>query len=189
MKKPIRPAIALAALASAACLVATPARAQGYMGVSIGEARASLDCGGATLCDKTDTAYKVFAGFMSTPNFGIELGYNDLGKARLGDATSSTDFRGYDFGVYGLLVAPFDRLSVFGKLGVVATRIKGKTASIVPPVTERTETHTDLGWGLGAGYEFSRKVGVRAEFARTRAEFQGQTRDVDLFSVGVLYRF
>ena len=46
-----------------------------------------------------------------------------------------------------------------------------------------------MGWGLGASYEFTNNIGVRAEFERMRVEFADDKDDVDLITVGVHYRF
>jgi hypothetical protein len=43
--------------------------------------------------------------------------------------------------------------------------------------------------GVGAGYEFTKKLAGRIEFERVRVEFQGEKHDADFVTVGVLYRF
>lgn len=50
-------------------------------------------------------------------------------------------------------------------------------------------TNTNVAWGLGGGYNFTKNLGVRLEWERFRAEFQGEKEDVDLLSVGLNYRF
>ena len=54
-----------------------------YVGASIGQSNYS-DEGCVGDCDKTDLGGKVFGGWMFTPNFGAEIGYNAFGKAKVG---------------------------------------------------------------------------------------------------------
>lgn len=168
---------------------------QSYVGGAIGQSRADIDCTGTTSCDRSDTAFKVFGGYMFIPQAGVEVAYYNQGKAKvaatdpvLGNVTG--EFKGDGFGVYGVAVAPFDNgASVFGKLGVVSAKIKlDATASNFGTAGE-SERHTNLAWGLGAGYEFTKNVGVRFEFERVRVKFMDEKNDVDMITLGVLYRF
>lgn len=184
----------LAALALAAAALSPLTLAQGYVGASIGQSRVDLDCGGATSCDRTDTAFKFYGGYMFTPNLGLEGVYFDQGKAELSgtDLTAGTvraKYEGNGLGLYVLGVAPFDKFSVFGKLGIVSARIKGSATSSLLGSASDSERHTNLGLGIGAGYEFTSNLGARVEFERVRVEFQGEKRNVDLTTLGLVYRF
>ena len=183
------------ALAGMACSASALAQAQGYVGVSAGRSRIDLDCTGLTTCDRTDTAAKIFGGYMFMPNFGAEIAYYDMGKAEvsgtdptLGNVTGS--LRGTGFGVFGVAAAPFGQFSVFGKLGAVSTKAKVEATSTTLGLGgSDSERKTPVAWGLGTSYEFTQNIGLRAEFERLRVEFSGQKEDVDLLTVGVHYRF
>lgn len=170
------------------------ALAQGYVGVSAGQAKVDVDCSGTLTCDDTDNAYKIFGGYMFAPNYGIEGAYYNQGKVRqtfndvsLGDVRAV--YKGDGFGLYAIGVLPFDRWSLFGKLGIVSSKIKLNATSSVLGSFSASDRSTKPALGLGAGYEFTKNIGARFEFERMRVEFEGEKVDVDLVSVGVLYRF
>lgn len=186
----IGPAVALAATVFSAGVLAQAT----YAGVSVGRSRIDVDCAGTTSCDRTDTAAKLFAGYMFTPNFGAEAAYYDMGEAKLigqdltlGDVSAKIRARG--FGVFGVASAPLGMFSVFGKLGAVSSKAKVEADSSVFGFGSASERHTNLAWGLGAGYDFTQNIGLRAEFERVRVEFADEKDDVDLVTVGVHYRF
>ena len=128
----------LMAMAFSAVFVAIPASAQaeGYVGVGAGVADT----------DSNHTSYKIFGGVQATQNFGLELAYNDFRNYR-DDGSDS-------WSLAGTGTVPLDKWSVFGKLGMTRNYIKfGNSA-----------THTDLLAGVGVGYNFTNKVGVRLEY-------------------------
>lgn len=184
----------LAALVLAGAALSPVAFAQAYLGGSVGQSRADLDCTGADTCDKSDTAFKLYGGYMFSPNFGAEGVYFNQGKAKITgtDPTAgnvSIEYKGDGFGLYVLGVVPFDKFSVFGKVGVVSAKITGDATSSVLGNASESERHTNAGWGIGAGYEFAKNLGARLEFERLRVEFQGTKNDVDLLTLGLVYRF
>src|SRR5512143_634400 len=69
------------ALVSMAALAAVSAQAQQglYLGGSIGSSHYSEDIGGLST-DRTSNGGKLYGGYSFTPNFGLELGYADVGK-------------------------------------------------------------------------------------------------------------
>jgi OOP family OmpA-OmpF porin len=192
MKRPfIASAAALAAMVFSAGAFAQAA----YVGVSAGRSRLDLDCAGTTSCDRTDTAAKIFGGYMFMPNFGAEVAYYDLGKATVSGVdptlgTVSGSLKGTSFGVFGVAAAPFGQFSVFGKLGAVSTKAKVEASSASLGIGgSDSQRHTNLGWGLGASYEITNNLGLRAEFERLRVEFDDNKDNADLYTVGVHYRF
>jgi len=81
---------------------------------------------------------------------------------------------------------------VFGKVGVA--NLKSELSVTVLGVTDSTSTrHTDVFYGVGAGYNFTKNFGVRAEWERFRIKYSDGVEEfkdnVDLLSVGVVYRF
>lgn len=180
-------------LASAAT---TTAMAQGYVGASVGQSDFKVDCSGLTSCDTKDTGYKVFGGYMFMPNFGVELGWADLGKAT-GSGTfdingvnvnGTGDLKSRGVFVAAIGVFPFGDASVFGKLGVANLKTKLSVSALGVSDSDST-TSTGVFFGLGAGYEFTRNLGARIEWERYRIKYGDEKDNADLLSIGLVYRF
>jgi len=186
--------LSIAAAILAAGFVSQGAFAQAFVGASAGQVRVNIDCTGTDTCDKSDTALKVFGGYMFTPNFGLEAAYYDQGKLRqtatdveLGKV--SAEWRGNGYGLFGVAALPLGDASVFGKLGAVSTKIKVSGTSSNFGTAQGSERHTNLGWGLGAGYNFTTHLRGRVEFEQVKVKFQEESRNARLFTVGLLYSF
>jgi OOP family OmpA-OmpF porin len=125
----------LMALAVSAAFAASPASAQLYLGGGVGEAKT----------DTRETSWKIYGGYQFTPTWGLELGYNDLGKYRGADIES--------YSVAGTGTIPLnERWSLIGKLGATENR------------PDAGGNHTDVLLGVGVGYSLSKNVGVRLEY-------------------------
>jgi OOP family OmpA-OmpF porin len=196
-----------ASLVVAAGALSGTALAQGYVGASIGQSDYKVDCTGLTTCDTKDTGYKLFGGYMFTRNLGVEAGWVDLGKVKAtadlmiappvedvasivvsgaGELKASGPF------LAGIAVAPIGSGSVFGKVGLA--NLKSELSVTAGGVTDSTSTrHTDVFYGVGAGYNFTKNLAVRAEWERFRIKYSDGVEEfkdnVDLLSVGVVYRF
>lgn len=185
--------LGLAGLTSAVLLAAPLAQAEGYIGAGVGESKAkdiSSLPGGST--DDTDTAWKVYGGYMFHPNVGVELSYIDFGKFTGSAPGLSVDAKpkGIDLSLLGVLPLP-DRtspFSLFGKIG--ADRWKVDTDTNV--LGSASDHGTDLSWGVGAQYDFNRNWAGRLEWNRFQdvgdENITGQS-DIDLISLNVSYKF
>ena len=121
----------------AAAFAAFPASAQLYLGAGVGEAKT----------DTRETSFKLYGGYQITPMWGVELGYNDLGKYRRADIESYT--------LAGTGTFPLnERWSLMGKLGAAENR----------PDAAGTGNHTAVLVGVGVGYSLSKNVGLRLEY-------------------------
>ncbi len=188
--------------------LSSAALAQGYVGASIGQSDFKVDCAGLTTCDTKDTGYKLFGGYMFPPNLGVEGGWVDLGKFTgsldlvVGPPpveetpsivlTGSTELKSSGLFLAGIAVAPIGSGSVFGKIGLA--NLKSELTLSALGVSDTTSTrHTDVFYGIGVGYNFTKYVGMRAEYERFRIKYSDGVEefkdDVDLLSVGVVYRF
>jgi len=81
-----------------------------------------------------------------------------------------------------------DKFSAFGKLGMY--RADSDLSSDV--LASGSESKSDLTYGLGLQYDFTRSVGMRGEwqrFQKVGGDDVGGESDIDVMSVGVLYRF
>ncbi len=156
----------------------------GYVGGSVGRAEYDLSCPGGFACDDNDTGYKIYGGGTVKGIFGFELGYVDLGKAELagGDARA----RGVNASL--LLNAPIGTASgLHAKVGT--TYGWTRTNSIAPGVATGRERDFGLSYGLGGTLGLSRNWQLRADWDRYKFEFASGDRDIDLYSIGLQYRF
>lgn len=191
------PALASALLSTTfALLLATAgsaASAQGYAGIGVGASRADIDCTGTLSCDRNDTAWKLYGGYMFHPNFGAQAEVYRQGRARfsgiLGDGSvASGEFKGEGVGLYGLALARDGIWSVFGKAGLLSSRITG-AARVQNLSGSQRETHTHFGWGAGMGVDWTKNFGARLEFERLRGRLLGDSVDVDQVTAGFVARF
>jgi len=204
-------------LAVLAVCAAPLAGAQGtgwYGGASVGRSAATIDddriTGGlavqglATTAlddDDRDTGYKVFGGYQFTPNLGVEAGYFDLGNfgyrastAPGGSLSGDIRLKGLNLDLVGTLPLA-GRLSALGRLGVVSVRASDNfsaTGAVRMPYASASPSKRSAGVkaGLGLMYDVTDSLAVRAEVERYRIkDAVGNRGDVDLLSVGLIYRF
>jgi OOP family OmpA-OmpF porin len=174
----------------------TAAFAQGYVGASVGQSDYKVDCTGLTSCDKKDTGYKLYGGYMFMPYVGVEAGWADLGKVKASgvfeidsttvSGTGELKSRGFFLGA--IAAAPFDQASVFAKLGFASLKTK-LTISALGLSESESKTSTNLYYGFGGGYDFTKNLGARLEWERFRIKYGDEKDNVDLLSLGLLYRF
>lgn len=175
-------------------LVCSPAFAQSsgfYAGGAIGQTSAKDACNGLPVgvsCDDKDTGYKVFGGYQATVNFGVEIGYVDLGKVTLSVPGLSANVKsdGFEFLAVGTIPL-VDKLSAYGKLGAFAWDAKASVLGV-----SVKENGTDLTIGLGFKYDFTKSIAGRVEWQRYNDIGNNATigvSDVDLYSVGVVFKF
>lgn len=184
----------MALLGAASMAFAFPASAQTpfYAGASLGQSKLNIECDAGLSCDDSDTGFRIFGGYSFNRNVAAELGYQDLGKAKLSGPGGSDELAATAFDLTGVFSWPFTNsgFSVFGRAGLYNGKLE------LSGVDNGSKTTTGLTFGLGAGYDVNRNLGLRAEWQRfskmkarndaTGAEDDG---DVDLLSIGVLWRF
>lgn len=191
---------ALAACAAGAMVAPATGMAQGageqgfYVGGSVGEAKAKdfCDTGGiaglvVTTCNDKDTAMKVFAGYQFMRHLAVEASY-----MKLGDLSADITFAGlpgsvagdgsaFSLAVLGLLPLS-EQFSLFGKIGMAKTEVDA-SGSIGGISVSASDDETELHYGIGVLFNFTRNWGVRAEWEKL------EDSKVDMISIGVQYRF
>jgi OOP family OmpA-OmpF porin len=202
--------VALAVITSP--LAAADDSAGWYGGINVGRSRTKIDNGqvantllgaGFTSAsvsdDKRDTGYKLFGGYQFNRYFALEGGYFDLGQfgfsattVPAGTLNGSFKVRGVNFDAVGFL--PFwDKFSAFARVGANYAQTRDSfngTGAVI--VVNPSPSKYDTNWkaGLGLQYDFTRALAMRVEAERYRInDAIGIKGDVDLFSVGLLYRF
>ena len=189
-----------------------------YVGGSVGSARAKSDTSAAqwdaalgtlgitsqSTLDESDTGYKLFAGYQINKNLAVEGGYVDLGEFIKYDSTVTAPSAGtvkttlkndgWTLDVVGIL--PLDgSFSVFGKVGAYISKTKLEvtaTGGGGAATDSASKTDTNAKFGLGANYAFTKNVGVRVEwenYSNLGDENNTGEGDVNLFSVGITYKF
>ncbi len=186
--------ILLGAAFVAAGVYASAAMAEGYVGGAVGRSDWKVDCSGTTTCDKRDTGFKVYGGYMFLPYVGVEAAYVDFGKAHatfvdpvLGNV--SGELKGSGFAAYAVGAFPIQDFVLYGKLGFATLKSKLNATSSTQGTANESTNNSDFAYGLGAGYNIGKNFGVRAEWERYRVKFLDEKNDVDLISIGAHYRF
>lgn len=162
-----------------------------YAGGSLGQtdAKDATCTPPLTSCDDKDTAWKIFGGYEINRNFAVELGYTNLGEFKAsgpGGVNATIESTAWELvGVGSFPVA--DRFSLYGKLGGYRAETEGRTNVGL----SADESNTGLTFGAGAQYDFTRTVGVRAEWQRYTDVGGGNVgeSDLDVLSVGVRVKF
>jgi len=163
--------------------------------------------------DKTDTAYKLQAGYQFTENFSIEGGYVDLGNLKYQFVPTpnpgtialyypdlskvKVSASGWNLSAVGVLPLN-NNFSLYAKAGAIRATVKAKTevTYFFPPTGDSsdTESSTDIKplFGVGASYKLNSNVSVRVEAERYSNLGDSDTTgegNVDLYSAGIAYKF
>ncbi len=152
--------LGITAVAAAMSLtIAGAAQAQdtfgGYIGGSVGQTDASdnnLD---------SATGYRIFGGYMFSPNYGVEVGYIDAGDfdGKGAFAAASVEATGAYVAAVGSMPLN-DRFSLFGKAGFFHyefdVNMNGNTV--------QSDDGTELLLGVGIDYSLTPSVSVGAEY-------------------------
>jgi len=204
--------IGLAVLAAIASQYANADDAGWYVGGNVGQSRAKIDDSritntlvedGITTTSITDnnrdTGFKLFGGYQINQNFALEGGYYDLGRFGFtantnppGALNGNIRLRGANLDALGFL--PFtEKLSAFGRIGLNYSDARDSFSGNGPVyVSDPTPSKSGLNYkfGFGLQYAFSESLAGRLEAERYRIDDAvGNKGDVDLISVGLIYRF
>jgi OmpA-OmpF porin, OOP family len=190
MNAKIKPFITAALLALG--FASTPVLSQDagwYGGFGLGQGSHDVICIGATTCDDKDTAWKIFGGYQFNKNVGVEGGYTSLGKATIGDAVSTTTFKVKGFELLAVGTLPLNQqFDFYGKAGFFRWKLD-VSDNVFGSISE---SGTDITYGLGVKYSFSKTVAARLEWQRYNNvgnESTTGTSDSDFVGVGLVFRF
>jgi OOP family OmpA-OmpF porin len=164
-----------------------------YLGGTIGQSDADVDCSGTTSCDTKDTAWRILGGYQINRNFAVEVGYHNLGEVSASAPGVSVNLESNAWELVGIGAFPIsNQFSIYGKAGFYRgeTEVEASVAGVGSGSLD--ETNTDLTYGIGAQYKVNRQLGIRAEWQRyTNLGDNGTIgeADVDVMSVGLIWRF
>ena len=158
-----------------------------YIGGALGQAEQKGACDGLPAgfsCDEKDSAWKILGGYQFNRHLAVELGYANLGEASAsgGGLSASVEVTAWDVVAVGSLPI-MDKFSTYGKLGMCRAESEGTSNVGV----SADDSETGFTFGIGLRYDFTRNLGVRAEWQRYSEV--GDDTDADLLSIGVIWRF
>ena len=155
-----------------------------YLGGALGQSRFKEWCDiPLASCKDTDTAWKLFGGYRFNRYIAAEATYVDWGEvsaANNAGVRAEASQNSYGLAVVGTLPLN-ERFELFGKAGFLMTsqetrRIAGTTSSV-------SRDETELQYGLGGRFLFTRNLGLRGEWENT------DKLKVEMLSIGLEYRF
>jgi len=164
----IKLALLLLGLAACGAAVAqkTPDRVLFYIGGGVGQAEGKEDaCSGAVLrCDRKDTSISGFAGLMFNKNYGVELGYRNLGNVQ-----EQSDSQGNFAKVKGRVVEalfigafPVDPVTFYGKAGAYRSKLDLSSNFL----TEGSDRNNQWTYGVGIRWDIFQHLGVSVDWQR-----------------------
>ena len=164
-----------------------------YVGINLGQATTDSCITGT--CDDSDSAWKIFGGMEMNEFISMEVGYADLGTVDYSVPTGSRETRGMTMQMLGTYALnPSFTLMARGGLNILRTRISGNIAGAGAGANS---ADNDIVWsaGLGGQYNLTKSVGFRLEWERYFEAGSSSNNlgtgeaDIDLVSVGVVYKF
>ena len=183
-----------------------------YGGATIGQSQASIDdahitsglfangltAGGINAVNR-DLGLKIFGGYHYSKHLALEAGYFDLGRfafstntTPVGSYSGEVKLKGLNLDAIGMLPIN-EKFSAFGRIGITHTQANAAfagTGAVNVANPNPSSNETNLKVGLGLQYILSEDLSVRAELERYRInDAVGNQGDVDLLSVGLVYRF
>lgn len=163
-----------------------------YIGAGLGQST-MIDANTTLLgvpTDDTDSAVKLFGGYMFDRNVGLELEFIDFGSflgAAPSEEWSATSF---NFSLVGVLPLPNpnSNFSVFGKAGANAWNVD----DTLPSFGSFSTSGTNLSYGVGAQVDFNPNVSANVQWQRFNnvgdPAITGRS-DLRLVTMNLVYHF
>lgn len=146
-----------------------------YLGGAIGQSESSSYCDGATGCEDSDSAWKVFGGYQLMDKVSVEGAYLNLGDIRKDGQSSDVSA----FAAYGVGTLPVtEKFDAFAKIGGAYWRSDN---------TDGNQNGFGLTYGLGAKMTLNETTKIRAEWEKITDVDTSSTEDTDvnMLSIGV----
>ena len=210
--KSVAGTLGLVGLAAVSSQYAVAADSGWLVGGNIGQSRAEIDdariaaqlqsqgLASSISDDDTDIAFKIFGGYKFNKHFALEGGYFNLGQfgytattTPAGTQTGKIKLQGLNLDAVGIL--PFtEKFSGFGRIGLNYAEARDSFSSsgavLAPADPSPSKSEANYKLGLGLQYDFTKNVGMRAEWERYRInDAVGNDGDIDMVSLGVVVSF
>lgn len=146
-----------------------------YFGGTIGPSNGSSYCSGASNCEDSDTAWKIFGGYRLSERFSAEGAYVSLGD--LHKSGENSDISAYTANAVGTMPIS-EQFDVFGKVGVMRWSSNN---------TDQDESGFGVTYGVGAKMHLNETTNLRAEWEKFPGieTSSSEDTDVNMLSVGV----
>jgi OOP family OmpA-OmpF porin len=183
-----------ATVLGAALVVPFAAQAAGaYVGGGFGQSAYDVDDAGmsTTSRDEKGSGFKLYGGYEFDKNWGVEVGYADLGKMKnvynvMGTNVTVTA-KSYSLYVAGTGTLPLnDQFSLLGKLGLATnhTSVEGSAGGFS---ASDSGSKSGMMVGVGAAYNVTKNVAVTLEyehFGKVAEDTKAQ-----MWTLGARYKF
>lgn len=172
------------------------AMAEGFYGaLDIGQSSNKDACAGVgagATCNESGTAFRLGGGYQFTPNWGIEANYGILASSKASAGSFSGEIKPRSIQIAATGTFPIaNAFSVIGKIGIASNVTEFSATTLA---TQNTTT-TKLAYGIGAQYDISKTLGVRAQY-----ESLGEVNDppsttnpatykISMISAGLVLKF
>lgn len=162
-----------------------PWTSYGYVGLNLGRANWGDSCDGFSGifdCDDSDFAGKFYTGGLISRMVGLEIGYVNFGRP-------DTQFGNWKaHGINASIVAnlPVDPVNIFARFG---TTYGWTTTPGGAGLRSGDDDGFGISYGAGIGFDVTPQFQVTAEWDRTRFNFVNEDQDLDMYSLGVRYKF
>ena len=158
--------------------------AAGAMTLSAGAMAQQMDSGWyvggafgqADLGPDEDTAWKISGGYQLNRTFSAEIGYTNLGEIDVpGGSAEATAWELIALGKFPVA----NQFSVYGLVGFANVEGEATVGGITV-----SDDSTELTYGIGAQFDVSRNLGIRAQWQRYDTD-----DEIDVMSLGVVWKF
>lgn len=168
-----------------------------FYGISLSRPDAQFEIPGIVFSGREDTGYRVSAGYQFSSSWKTELNLLGISKPSLtsnllyGPAIPDGTGRGLQLVGTGTLPVT-EKFGLYGKLGALHSNLESSCATNILTCSA-ADRSTDLSYGVGLRYDFTKTVTVSGEWQRFR-HFGGRDVvtgevDKDFFSVGLGFKF
>jgi hypothetical protein len=161
-----------------------PYTSYGYVGLNLGKSEYNTPCVAGFTCDNPQFAGEIYTGGLLNRIVGLEVGYINLGNANRNGGRAKA--QGVNLSVVGNL--PIGWFNTFAKLGTTYAWSEITAAPATGLLVGKQDAF-GLSLGAGVGFDLSRDVQLLAEWDRNRVKFVSGRDAVDLYSLGVKYKF
>ncbi len=177
-------------------LMGTASAQSAYVGIGVGEGHMTVPSVSTTFLglpvsgsgDKTtDTAWKLYGGYNFTPNWGVEIGYNDFGNryslhGNIGASPFTVnDVKADNWYLAGTGTLPLgSNFALFAKLGWARNHSDGGSACVAGAcLSVGSENRSEVMYGIGASYSFTKNWAAQLEY-----EDYGKMSNDDFWGTG-----
>lgn len=152
-----------------------------YFGINLGRSDTDTPCYAPFSCSNSHLAGKIYTGGNFNQNFGMEIGYVNMGDADRNGGTIKA--QGVNLSLVGTvpLGSAFD---LFGKVGGTYGWTETTASPLLVGYDTGKRNGLGLSYGAGMGFNVDRQNQVVVEWDRQKFKFKPEDEAVDLYTVG-----